>query len=84
MYLSFVLVALVPPAVVTVISTVPVPAGATATIWLDVSDVIEVAAVAPNLTEVALPRLVPMIVTDVPPTAVPDEGETDVTVGAVT
>ena len=56
-------VALVPPAVVTVTSTVPVaPAGAVAVMLVAVSAVI-VADVVPNLTAVALARLVPVIVT---------------------
>jgi hypothetical protein len=37
--------------------------------------------VPPKLTEVALPRLLPEIVTDVPPAAGPDVGEMLVTAG---
>ena len=43
-----------------------------------------VAAVAPNVTAVAPVKLVPVIVTVVPPAAGPDVGEIDVTVGAAT
>ena len=58
-YWSAGLVALVPPAVVTVTSTVPVaPAGAMAVMLVAVSAV-TVAALAPNLTAVARARLVP-------------------------
>jgi hypothetical protein len=80
-YLSFALVELVPPAVVTLTSTVPVPAGATAMIWPGVSEVIEVAGVAPNCTAVAPPRLDPVIVTEFVPPVGPAEGDTAVTVG---
>ena len=37
---------------------------------------------APNLTAVAPVKLVPVMVTDVPPEAGPDVGPIDVTVGA--
>ena len=41
----------------------------------------DVAAVAPNFTAVAPVKLVPVMVTLVPPAAAPDVGEIDVTVG---
>lgn len=41
-----------------------------------------VAAAAPNFTEYADPRFVPVIVTGVPPVVGPDDGATDATVGA--
>ena len=47
-------VAEVPPAVVTVTSTVPVPAGEVAVIWVAELTVTPVAAAAPNVTAVAL------------------------------
>jgi hypothetical protein len=53
-------------------------------IWPDVSEVIEVAGVAPNSTAVALARLDPVIVTKVVPPAGPLVGLIDVTVGAAT
>ena len=54
MYLSASLIALVPPAVVTVMSTVPaVPAGAVAVIDVALFTVKVVALVAPNFTAVA-------------------------------
>jgi len=52
-------VADVPPAVVTVTSTVPVPAGLVTTIWVAVSLTI-FAAVLPKSTAVALARFVPV------------------------
>jgi hypothetical protein len=75
-------VADVPPAVVTVTSTVPVPAGEVAVIEVAELTVKLVALVAPNFTAVAPVNEVPVIVTDVPPVAGPEVGEIDVTVGA--
>ena len=78
------LVALVPPAVVTVISMVPaVPAGEEATICVAVS-LVMAAVLLPKLTAVALLRSVPLMVTLVPPAVVPELGEILVTVGPVT
>ena len=59
--------ALVPNGVVTVMSTVPEPAGEEAVIW--VSELAEklVALALPNLTAVAPVKLLPVIVTMVPP-----------------
>ena len=76
------LVALVPPGVVTVTSTVPDPAGLVAVIWVALLTVNDVAGVVPKLTAVAPVRLVPVIVTVFPPAVVPDDGLTPVTVGA--
>jgi hypothetical protein len=59
--------ALVPPTVVTVTSTVPVPAGETAVIELAELTVKLVALVAPNLTAFAPVKPVPLTVTVVPP-----------------
>jgi len=74
----------VPPAVVTVTCTVPVPAGEGTTIWVALLEVkLELGTeVPPKLTEVALPRLEPEIVTDVPPAAGPEVGAIPVTAGA--
>src|SRR5262249_25381663 len=55
--------ALVPPAVVTVTSTVPTPAGEVVVIWVALSTVKEPAALLPNLTAVAPEKLVPVMVT---------------------
>ncbi|MEY9227935.1 hypothetical protein ABIF78_000258 [Bradyrhizobium japonicum] len=71
----------VPPDVVTLTSTVPVPGGDVAVIWVAELTVKPVAAVAPNVTAVAPVKLVPVIVTTVPPPAGPDVGESDVTAG---
>lgn len=74
-------VAVVPPGVVTVTSTVPVPAGEVAVMEVAELTVKPVAFVDPNLTALAAVRLVPVIVTDVPPAGRPPAGEIDVTVG---
>ena len=74
----------VPPTVVTLTSTVPVPAGAVAVIEVAELTVKPVAAVAPKVTAVAPEKLVPVIVTDVPPGVGPSVGEIDVTAGAAT
>jgi hypothetical protein len=70
----------VPPAVVTVTSTVPDPAGAVAVI--DVSEpTVYVAVVVPNLTAVAPVKPDPVIDTLVPPPSGPLVGAMEVTVG---
>ena len=75
------LVRLVPPAVVTVTSTEPKPAGETAVI--DVAELtLKLAALfEPNLTFVTAEKFVPEIVTVVPPACGPDEGATLLTLG---
>ena len=76
-------VALVPDGVVTVTSTVPAtPEGLVAVIWVALTTVTAVAALAPKLTAVAPVKSVPVIVTGVPPTVEPLVGETLVTAGA--
>jgi hypothetical protein len=78
-------VALVPPAVVTVRSTVPAAcAGDDAVIDVSLFTVNDAAAVAPKLTALAPVNPVPVIVTEVPPAGGPLFGETLVTVGAAT
>jgi hypothetical protein len=79
--LSFAEVGDVPPAVVTVTSTDPVPAGLVAVTDVSVSAVTD-AGVLPNFTAVALPRFVPVMVTEVPPAAGPLIGRIPVTAGA--
>ena len=82
MYLSAEVVALGPPAVVTVISTVPaLSAGAVAVMLVALVTVKLGAFVVPKLTAVALVKPVPVIVTLVPPALGPDAGLTPVTVG---
>jgi hypothetical protein len=72
---------LVPPGVVTVISTAPKePGGATAVIWLELLTV-KVATELPKSTAVAPVKLVPVTVTEVPPVLCPELGLTAVTVG---
>ena len=73
----------VPLAVVTLTSTVPVPAGDVAVIDVEELTVKLVAATAPNVTAVAPENSVPVIVTDVAPVAGPAVGEIDVTAGVV-
>src|SRR6478735_564937 len=70
---SFALVALVPPTVVAVMSTVPAAcAGAVAVIVVALFTVKLVAAVAPKDTADAPLRFVPVMVTLVPPTSGPE------------
>ena len=59
------------------------PAGEVAVICVALSIVKPVALVAPNLTAVTLVKLVPVMVTEVPPAVGPAVGETLVTVGEV-
>ena len=76
MYWSAALVALLPPGVVTVTSTVPtVPAGAVAVIVVELVTV-KVAAAVPKSTAVAPVKPVPVTVTVVPPALVPELGAT--------
>ncbi len=68
-------VAEVPPAVVTVMSTVPAALGGeVAVIWLSESTVKVVAAVVPKSTAVAVVKPVPVMVTVVPPAVGPELG----------
>ena len=66
---------------VTRISTVPLPAGATAEIEVAELTVKLVAAAAPKVTAVAPEKPEPVMVTVVPPATGPDVGEIEVTVG---
>ena len=72
---------LVPPAVVTLISTVPVPAGAVAVICVALLTVKDKALVAPKVTDVAPLKPLPLMVTLVPPAAGPRFGEVELTEG---
>jgi len=74
----------VPLGLVTVTSTVPVPAGEVAVIEVAELTVKLVALIAPNFTAVAPVKLVPVRVTVVPPAVGPDVGEIALTVGAGT
>ena len=74
----------VPPDVVTRTSTVlggEIVPGDVAVIDVELTTVTPVAAVAPNATVAPLMKLVPVIVTDVPPPVGPDVGLTLVTAG---
>jgi hypothetical protein len=81
---SAALVALVPPAVVTVTLTVPLPDGEVAVMELELLTVKVAAAVFPNLTALVPVKPVPVTVTEVPPPDGPEEGLTELTVGAAT
>ena len=83
MNLSFTEVAEVPPGVVMVMSTIPVPDGDVAVICVPVF-VKMVAVEAPKFTAVAPIRSVPVIVTPVPPNVEPVGGATLVTIGRAT
>jgi hypothetical protein len=74
-------VADVPPGVVTVMSTVPVPAGSVAVTEVSEFTVTPVAAAAPKWTAVASVNPVPKMVTGVPPLAGPAFWLSPVTVG---
>ena len=84
MYWSAAEVALVPAGVVTVTSTVPVPAGAVT--WIVVSDDTEnsAAEVVPNETAVAPAKPLPVMVASVPPSVEPVVGLRPVTFRAGT
>ena len=84
MNVSEAVTALVPPGVVTVTLTAPVPAGEMAVIAVEDVTVKLVAAVAPNLTDVAPVRLTPVIVTLVPPLWGPVGGASELTAGGGT
>ena len=76
---------LLPPTVVTVMSTAPAEfAGAVAVTEVALFTVTLVAAVAPNFTAVVPVRLVPVMVTKVPAVSGPEAGLIAVTVGAGT
>ena len=70
-----------PLEVVTLISTVPVPAGDVAVMEVAEMTVKLAAVVAPKVTAVAPVKLVPVMVTVVPPVCGPAVGELEVTVG---
>ena len=69
---------------VTVTFTVPVPGGEVAVTSLDDMSFTLVADAVPKYTAVGLLRLVPVIVTEVPPAVGPEVGLIEVTVGTAT
>ena len=74
-----------PPEPVNTTSRAPaVPAGVTTVIEVALVLTIDVPAVPPNVTEDVPVKLVPVIVTVVPPAIGPDDGVIDVIVGAAT
>ncbi len=75
-----------PPPVVTIMPTAPAPAVRSRVIQVIVvlfTTLIVVAAKPPNVTEVAPVKFVPVIVTVVPPSVLPDDGEISVIFGGV-
>ena len=74
-------VALVPPGVVTVTSTVPAPGGLVAVICVALSTVNEADGLEPKFTAVAPLKFRPVIVTEVPPVSGPEAGFTLETCG---
>ena len=74
---SAALAELVPPGVVTLMSTVPLPAGEVALIDVALLTVKVAAAVLPNFTAVAPVKFLPAIVTEVPPVSGPEIGLTE-------
>jgi hypothetical protein len=81
---SFSVVAEVPPAVLTVRSTVPVPAGETAVIEVLELTTTPLAAAVPNVTLAPAAKFVPVIVTLVAPAVGPLFGLNALTVGSAT
>src|ERR1700716_3206579 len=79
---SAVLAGVVPPSVVTITSTAPVPGGETAAIDVGELTVKLLASADPNLTAVAPKRPVPLMVTKVPPASPPLLGLTLMSAGA--
>jgi hypothetical protein len=73
----------VPAVVITVTSTVPVPAGEEAVTEVGLTTVTPVACTEPKSTVAPVKNPVPLIVTLVPPAAGPLSGLTAVTVGAL-
>ena len=73
----------VPPGVVTIIFFAPrlVPAGVTAVIVVALTMVKLVTGTPSIVTPVAPVKFVPVIVMEVPPESVPDDGETETKVG---
>jgi hypothetical protein len=75
---------LVPYSVVTIMPTAPVlRAGVTQVIVVLFTMLREVAAIPSNVTDVAPIKDVPVIVTLVPPSVLPDDGEMPVILGGV-
>ena len=79
-YRSELFVALVPCDVVTVTLTVSVPAGAVAVMLVEELTTTPVAGVLPNSTVAPAEKWVPVIVTELPPAAIPCDGLNAVTV----
>ena len=74
----------VPARVVTMTSTVPLPSGLVAVIWVFDTAFTEGALASPNWTPVTCVKSVPVIITLSPPKGVPLAGEIPVTLGGPT
>ena len=74
-----------PPPVVTIMPTAPSPrtVGVIQVIVVLFTMLSDVAAIPPNVTKVAPVKLVPVIVTLVPPVLIPDDGEMSVMLGGI-
>jgi len=73
-----------PPPVVTIMPTAPALRAGVIQVIVVLSTMLrEVAANPPNVTKVAPVKFVPVIVTFVPPTVLPDDGEMSVILGGV-
>ncbi len=70
-----------PSGVVTMTSTLPATAGGAVAVSVVAEVTVKMAGVLPKATAVALVKLVPVTVTEVPPPVGPLDGETPVTVG---
>jgi hypothetical protein len=73
---------LVPLGVVMVTSTVPAAPDGAVTVTEVADEAVMAARALPNFTALAAPRLVPVMVTEVPPTRGPAAGAMAVTAGA--
>ena len=73
-----------PPGLITVMSTVPEPAGLVATISVSERTLKDAGSPAPKSTEVARLKPLPVMVTLVPPAAGPADGDTPETAGTGT
>ena len=77
-------VLLIPPPAVTIIPKAPnLLVGVVQVIVVSLTTIILLATFIPNLTSLAPVKFVPVIVTEFPPSVVPDDGEILVTTGGV-
>ena len=72
-----------PPGLITLTETAPIPEGATALIELSLR-IVNIARLAPNITSVAVVKPVPVRVTLLPPAMGPKLGDKLISIGAAT